>query len=134
MGKAQNNSDDCGGTWNENRHGLAFGFEPVITINHMKGDERYAVSHHHQNLNKIYHLCSRIFRNIGWGKEDEMTDNNESFHFGGIHFKAPIGVNGATRSPHVYTTSGVLGDHQGPRSWVPTIDSASSTNIVQLMI
>eukprot|EP00585_Thalassiosira_rotula_P008078 CAMPEP_0196139554 /NCGR_PEP_ID=MMETSP0910-20130528/6791_1 /TAXON_ID=49265 /ORGANISM="Thalassiosira rotula, Strain GSO102" /LENGTH=1133 /DNA_ID=CAMNT_0041400295 /DNA_START=121 /DNA_END=3519 /DNA_ORIENTATION=+ len=28
-------------------------------------------------------------------------------------------------TPHVYTTSGTFGDHQGIRSWLPTLDSAS---------
>jgi hypothetical protein len=28
-------------------------------------------------------------------------------------------------TPHVYTTSGTHGDHQGVRSWLPTLDSAS---------
>jgi len=55
-------------------------------------------------------------------------------HAGGIHFVAPaVGSNGqdpaaaATAiSPHVYTTVGIHGDHEGPRSWLPTLDSASS--------
>jgi hypothetical protein len=54
----------------------------------------------------------------------------DSLHLGGIHFQAPTVVDGnaqlQTSTPHVYTTSGVIGDHQGVRSWVPTIDSASS--------
>ena len=54
----------------------------------------------------------------------------ESLHLGGIHFHAPtlptLDSQIRTSTPHVYTTSGVLGDHQGTRSWIPTIDSASS--------
>lgn len=41
-------------------------------------------------------------------------------HLGGIHALAAGGT------PHVYTTSGVYGDHEGPRSWIPTLDSAST--------
>ena len=41
-------------------------------------------------------------------------------HFGGIH------ASYAGQSPHIYTTMGVYGDHEGPRSWVPTLDSAST--------
>ena len=41
-------------------------------------------------------------------------------HFGGIH--AITGY----QTPHIYTTSGVYGDHEGPRSWIPTLDSAST--------
>jgi hypothetical protein len=40
-------------------------------------------------------------------------------HLGGIHSLCG-------QSPHVYTTTGVLGDHEGPRSWIPCLDSASS--------
>jgi hypothetical protein len=40
-------------------------------------------------------------------------------HLGGIHSS-----HGPT--PHVYTTAGVFGDHEGPRSWIPCLDSASS--------
>ncbi|CAJ1903339.1 unnamed protein product [Cylindrotheca closterium] len=41
-------------------------------------------------------------------------------HLGGIHALARGG------SPHIYTTSGVYGDHEGPRSWIPTLDSAAT--------
>jgi len=40
-------------------------------------------------------------------------------HLGGIH-----SIHG--QSPHVYTTMGVFGDHEGPRTWIPCLDSASS--------
>ena len=57
-----------------------------------------------------------------------------SHHAGGIHFVAPAtssdGQDAAAAtaavSPHVYTTVGTHGDHEGPRSWLPTLDSASS--------
>lgn len=41
-------------------------------------------------------------------------------HFGGIHALT------SNHTPHIYTTSGVFGDHEGPRSWIPTVDSAST--------
>ena len=40
-------------------------------------------------------------------------------HLGGIH-----SIQG--HSPHVYTTTGIVGDHEGPRCWIPCLDSASS--------
>jgi hypothetical protein len=42
------------------------------------------------------------------------------FHFGGINALT------ANRTPHVYTTAGVYGDHEGPRCWIPCLDSAST--------
>jgi hypothetical protein len=42
-------------------------------------------------------------------------------HRAGIHTIA-INNNGG---PHVYTTSGTFGDHQGPRCWMPCLDSAA---------
>jgi len=62
-----------------------------------------------------------------------------SIHLGGIHFLSPLlSKHGSISSsnsntniniprfmtPHVYTTTGTVGDHQGPRCWLPTIDSA----------
>jgi len=41
-------------------------------------------------------------------------------HLGGIHALT------TNQTPHIYTTAGVYGDHEGPRSWIPTTDSASS--------
>ena len=57
-------------------------------------------------------------------------------HYGGITFVAPptsndvINYSSTIRSPslstpHVYTNCGTHGDHQGVRSWLPTLDSAS---------
>jgi hypothetical protein len=41
-------------------------------------------------------------------------------HLGGIHALT------TNQSPHIYTTAGIYGDHEGSRSWIPTTDSASS--------
>lgn len=41
-------------------------------------------------------------------------------HLGGIHACT------TNQTPHMYTTAGVYGDHEGPRSWMPTLDSAST--------
>lgn len=41
-------------------------------------------------------------------------------HFGGIHAMT------SQQTPHIYTTAGAFGDHEGPRSWIPTLDSAST--------
>ena len=41
-------------------------------------------------------------------------------HLGGIH------TNTTNNTPHIYTTAGTYGDHEGPRSWIPSTDSASS--------
>lgn len=40
-------------------------------------------------------------------------------HFGGIHIHA------TPSTPHIYTTAGINGDHEGPRNWMPCLDSAS---------
>ena len=49
-----------------------------------------------------------------------LQDNpDKTLHFGGWHADAQAAA------PHVYTTSGVYGDGQGPRTWVPCLDSAS---------
>eukprot|EP00979_Chaetoceros_neogracilis_P007377 scaffold1542_cov251-Chaetoceros_neogracile.AAC.18 len=70
----------------------------------------------------------------------QMQNLESIAHLGGIHFHAPEVIKNDTQShlgrgthprtnattPHVYTTCGITGDHQGTRSWVPTIDSASS--------
>ena len=41
-------------------------------------------------------------------------------HLGGIHALT------TNDSPHIYTTSGVYGDYEGTRSWLPIADSAST--------
>lgn len=45
--------------------------------------------------------------------------NHSNSHFGGIHFHT-------VETPHIYTTAGVVGDHEGSRSWLPCLDSANS--------
>jgi len=50
-------------------------------------------------------------------------------HLGGIHALASSSSSdgsAGTTTPHIYTTSGVYGDHEGPRSWIPTLDSAAT--------
>lgn len=42
-------------------------------------------------------------------------------HAGGIH----IIPQSNTLPAHIYTTAGVIGDHEGARSWLPCLDSAS---------
>jgi len=46
----------------------------------------------------------------------------------GIHFMTPSlnHISSGYCAPYVYTTSGTIGDHQGPRFWIPCLDSASS--------
>ncbi|KAG7355849.1 hypothetical protein IV203_000535 [Nitzschia inconspicua] len=41
-------------------------------------------------------------------------------HLGGIHALT------TNWTPHIYTTTGVYGDHEGPRSWIPILDSAAT--------
>jgi hypothetical protein len=45
---------------------------------------------------------------------------SDAMHYGGIHALT------SKQTPHIYTTAGVFGDHEGPRSWIPTLDSAST--------
>jgi hypothetical protein len=41
-------------------------------------------------------------------------------HLGGIHAMT------TNLTPHIYTTAGTYGDHEGPRCWIPTADSAGA--------
>jgi hypothetical protein len=41
-------------------------------------------------------------------------------HYGGIRIHATL------KNPHIYTTVGVFGDHEGPRNWLPSLDSAAA--------
>ena len=54
-------------------------------------------------------------------------------HMGGMSLVSPatrslalgtLSLSTAT-TPHTYTIAGTFGDHQGVRSWLPTLDSAS---------
>ena len=49
-----------------------------------------------------------------------LLGGDEFVNFGGIHATT------LNQTPHIYTTSGVYGDHEGPRCWIPTLDSAST--------
>jgi hypothetical protein len=49
----------------------------------------------------------------------EIPMDHLSAHLGGIHFHAK-------GTPHIYTTAGVAGDHEGTRSWLPCLDTANS--------
>ncbi|KAL9189004.1 hypothetical protein ACHAXT_011494 [Thalassiosira profunda] len=50
-------------------------------------------------------------------------------HMGGITFMAPNDgdkvLHPSRSTPHAYTVAGSFGDHQGVRSWLPTLDSAA---------
>jgi hypothetical protein len=41
------------------------------------------------------------------------------------HHLAGLQAIASGRTPHVYTVTGVYGDHEGPRCWVPVLDSAA---------
>lgn len=45
--------------------------------------------------------------------------NKPIVHLGGLHALT------TSLTPHIYTTVGVVGDHEGPRCWIPCLDSAS---------
>jgi hypothetical protein len=48
-------------------------------------------------------------------------DDRNPYHAGGLHV-----LPASTRlPPHIYTTAGAFGDHEGTRSWLPCLDSAS---------
>ena len=50
---------------------------------------------------------------------------SSSLSLGGIHFVSPPPSSDGTRPPpHVYTVAGTPGDHQGVRTWLPTLDSS----------
>lgn len=46
-------------------------------------------------------------------------------HWGGLHVLTGAGSSGTSLPPHVYTTTGNYGDGQGPRCWLPCLDSAA---------
>ncbi len=45
-----------------------------------------------------------------------------------IHHLAGFHALTTNQSPHMYTTPGVYGDHEGPRSWLPCLDSAATSH------
>jgi len=71
-----------------------------------------SMAKHHDRAAKIT-VCYRLY--LGCKDHD-----NSIRHLGGIHALT------TNQTPHVYTTCGAYGDHEGPRSWIPTTDSASS--------
>mmetsp|Transcript_44511 Transcript_44511/g.50305 ORF Transcript_44511/g.50305 Transcript_44511/m.50305 type:complete len:1980 (-) Transcript_44511:115-6054(-) len=70
----------------------------------------------HNNRAAKITVSYRIF--LGSGSYNGIDDSIR--HLGGIH---AISTND---TPHIYTTAGTYGDHEGPRSWIPSADSASS--------
>ncbi|KAL3922230.1 MAG: hypothetical protein SGILL_002318 [Bacillariaceae sp.] len=52
------------------------------------------------------------------GGPDSLTSSIR--HLGGIHALT------TNSTPHIYTTAGVYGDHEGQRSWIPIADSAAT--------
>jgi len=49
----------------------------------------------------------------------ELPIHHLNSHLAGIHVHA-------NNTPHIYTTAGVVGDHEGTRSWLPCLDSANT--------
>ena len=49
-----------------------------------------------------------------------LLGGGQIVHLGGLHACTN------NHTPHIYTTTGVYGDPEGPRSWLPTLDSASA--------
>lgn len=52
--------------------------------------------------------------------EIDLSDDTGINHLGGIHALT------TNLTPHVYTTCGVYGDHEGTRTWLPVLDSAAA--------
>lgn len=50
----------------------------------------------------------------------QISLNKPIMHLGGIHALT------TNLTPHMYTTTGVVGDHEGPRCWIPCLDSAAA--------
>lgn len=85
-----------------------------------------------ESLNNMH--CAMGFKVVLEFEMDPMSTFGNT-HLGGIHFCTPDAMDDAfgttsttatTATPHVYTTSGIMGDHEGTRCWMPTIDTASS--------
>lgn len=49
-----------------------------------------------------------------------LGGGHPAVHLGGIHALT------GNLTPHVYTTAGTYGDHEGPRCWIPIADSAGA--------
>jgi hypothetical protein len=49
-----------------------------------------------------------------------LGGEGQDCHLGGLHAMT------SNSTPLVYTTAGTHGDHEGPRCWIPTVDSAST--------
>lgn len=70
------------------------------------------------NSNKVDKTTSRAFK-VTINYRIPMERGPDTQHMGGIH------VLTTKQTPHIYTTCGLIGDHEGPRSWLPCSDSAS---------
>jgi len=59
-------------------------------------------------------------------KKSKLANVIGHHYIGGLSFTAPSNDESQLfTTPHVYTIAGSHGDHQGVRSWLPTLDSAS---------
>jgi len=58
-------------------------------------------------------------------KKSKLANVTGHHYIGGLSFTAPSNDESQFTTPHVYTIAGSHGDHQGIRSWLPTLDSAS---------
>jgi len=57
-----------------------------------------------------------------------LDDSASVHHLAGFHALTAASPSRRSVPPHVYTTAGVYGDHEGPRSWLPCLDSAASNH------
>ena len=67
--------------------------------------------------------CTLRFRIQPHAEEESETtaasgSTSRTYHWGGIHF-----VTGPT--PYIYSSTGIQGDHAGPRTWIPCVDTAA---------
>lgn len=81
----------------------------------------YVASRLADDSNKISMKVTVSYRiELGYPQKDVVGIDSFVRHLGGIHAVT------TKDTPHIYTTAGVLGDHEGPRSWIPILDSAST--------
>jgi hypothetical protein len=87
--------------------------------------KRMAIASGYSNLipatessNKIDKTANRAFK-VTIHYRIPFEHGPDMQHLGGIHALT------TKLTPHVYTTCGVFGDHEGPRSWLPCSDTAS---------